>query len=629
MVRAPRIAGAMLVAACTPALLAAQVRPTIEQFLSPASPLEVHAARHADRIAWMTYDRGMRNVFTAVAPDFRPVRITSFLKDDGTDLTDVVISDDGSTIAFVRGSDPNRAGWVADPSHDPNGAERAIWAVRATGGAPAFRVARGNAPRLSPDGRYVLFTRDSQIYRARVSPVPTTNRMDTADTAFIREWGQQTAPVWSPDGSKIAFVSRRPNHALIGVYDGRTRSVIFLSPSVDFDTSPTWSADGKQIAFVRRPGTPFGQQTQAAGGGIGLPEGPATAQGRGTGRGGGRSGRGSAADDSATRHQIPGLYQAKFRGGYTMSVMIADATTGAAHELWHNGSDDKVFTSVNRLYWEADHLVFPLSSPSDEWNRYYSITVRDAGARPVMLTTTDGLIEDATSAAFSADGRTLFYCTNAKDIEHRHIWAVPTAGGAAPHQVSTGDGIETYPAPLASGRTIAVLYADARRPQSMALVPVSGGPPKVITALPKNFPMAQEVVPQIVTYHAPDGLEIHAQLFLPQDLKAGERRPTMIFVHGGPQRQMLPGYHYMQFYHWAYAVNQWLASQGYVVMSINYRLGIGYGRKFRMAEKTNARGNAEYQDVLAGARYLQTRDDVDSGKIGIWGLSYGGLLTSQ
>ena len=75
-----------------------------------------------------------------------------------------------------------------------------------------------------------------------------------------------------------------------------------------------------------------------------------------------------------------------------------------------------------------------------------------------------------------------------------------------------------------------------------------------------------------------DGIEFHNQLFLPKDLKPGERRPAIVFVHGGPMRQMLLGYHYMDFYHMAYAVNQWLASQGYVVMSVNYRSGIGYGR---------------------------------------------------
>jgi dipeptidyl-peptidase 4 len=92
---------------------------------------------------------------------------------------------------------------------------------------------------------------------------------------------------------------------------------------------------------------------------------------------------------------------------------------------------------------------------------------------------------------------------------------------------------------------------------------------------------------------------------------------------------MLPGYHYMQFYHWSYAFNQWLANQGYVVMSVNYRSGIGYGRSFRTAANTGGRGNSEYQDVLAAGKYLQTRPDVDPTRVGIWGLSYGGILTAQ
>ena len=141
--------------------------------------------------------------------------------------------------------------------------------------------------------------------------------------------------------------------------------------------------------------------------------------------------------------------------------------------------------------------------------------------------------------------------------------------------------------------------------------------------------MDQHVKPEIVITRAADGLEIHNQLFLPKDLKPGERRPAIVFVHGGPMRQMLPGYHYMQFYHWAYGINQWLASQGYVVLSINYRSGIGYGRSFRTAPNTGGAGNSEYQDVVAGGKYLQTRADVDPNRVGIWGLSYGGLLTSQ
>jgi len=174
------------------------------------------------------------------------------------------------------------------------------------------------------------------------------------------------------------------------------------------------------------------------------------------------------------------------------------------------------------------------------------------------------------------------------------------------------------------------LYFNAAQPASVGLVPADGGATKVIfPASLKGFPAAEHVTPQIVITNAPDGLEIHNQLFIPKDLKPGERRPALIFVHGGPARQMLPAYHYMQFYHWAYGFNQWLASQGYVVMSVNYRSGIGYGRSFRQPANTNARGNSEYQDVLAGGRYLQTRADVDPTRVGIWGLSYGGLLTAQ
>jgi dipeptidyl-peptidase 4 len=137
------------------------------------------------------------------------------------------------------------------------------------------------------------------------------------------------------------------------------------------------------------------------------------------------------------------------------------------------------------------------------------------------------------------------------------------------------------------------------------------------------------VQPTAVTTKAADGREVYNQLFLPSGLKPGEKRPAIIFVHGGPVRQMLLGYHYMHFYHWAYGINEWLASKGYVVMSVNYRSGIGYGRSFRQAPNTGGRGNSEYQDVLAGGKYLQSHPNVDPDRIGIWGLSYGGVLTAQ
>ncbi|MBI3568015.1 MAG: S9 family peptidase [Gemmatimonadetes bacterium] len=649
-----RRAAHLLVALPFAATLFAQAKPTVADFLSSAEPLELTSAKHADRLAWMAYDRGMRNVYTAVAPDFKAVRLTDYLSDDGRDLTNVEISADGRIAVFVRGGAPNRAGWIANPGHDPAGGDRAIWAVRTSGG-PSWRVAEGAAPALSPDGKWVLYAKDGQIYRGRVVGDGPKTAMDTGGVPYIKEWGRNGNPRWSPDGSKVLFTSERENHALVLVYDVKSRKVTYLAPSVDCDASPTWSPDGKQVAFLRRPGVPYGLQSQPGGGGIGFPQGAAynpnaSAAGRGgfgggfaaggCGFGGGRgfgggpgaapapAGRGGRGADTSGVRRSPGFYSATFTGGYTLSLMIADATTGVAKEVWHNAPGDKLYTMINNIQWTGDRLVFPLTPAEDEFERYYSMPA-NGGSDPVQITTTNGLIENPQMVALSPDGQTFYYATNAGDIEHRHIWAVPVAGGT-PRQLSTGAGIEVFPAPLASGKQLAVLYYDARTPASVALVAVSGGAPKtVFPTLSKGFPTAAHVTPEIVLTKAADGLEIHNQLFLPADLKPGEKRPAMIFVHGGPVRQMLPAYHYMQFYHWAYAYNQWLASQGYIVLSINYRSGIGYGRSFRNAPNTNMRGNSEYQDVLAGAKYLQGRADVDVTRMGIWGLSYGGLLTSE
>jgi dipeptidyl-peptidase-4 len=472
------------------------------------------------------------------------------------------------------------------------------------------------------------------------------------------------------------------------VYDVATRTVKYLSPSVDFDTAPMWLADSKHLIFQRRPGLPFGQQSQQGGGGIGLPNGPAAATNAAAtagnaGRGGGRRGNGNAPATPtaatvatpavpvtvtpAVSNTSPGLMRATFRGGYTLAYYKGDVTSGDAEETWHNQPNDAIAGTIIGARLAGDYVVFQLNTgfggrgggrggrngggngpanapaateaqpqsqtPADEWERYYSLNVTDKAARPTLLTTTDGMIENQTSVALSQDGKTLYYCTNAKDIERRHIWSVPVAGGAPPTEITTGEGVETSPAPLPSGKYLATLSASWNIPQSIGMWTMSSSgaaTQKIVFPTQRpGFPIEAHVKPEIVLTKAADGMEIHNQLFLPRNLKPGEKRPAIVFVHGGPVRQMMPAYHYMQFYHWAYAINEWLADQGYVVMSVNYRSGVGYGRSFRNAPNTGAAGNAEYQDVLAGGKYLQSRPDVDPNRVGIWGLSYGGVLTSQ
>jgi dipeptidyl aminopeptidase/acylaminoacyl peptidase len=545
---------------------------TLEQVMSSPFPTELTASGKGQRVAWVFDKEGRRNIWVAEGPQFKSRQLTKYNEDDGQELTDLGFSADGNWIVFVRGGDKNGRGEVPNPTSDTAGAKQQVMAVSWTNGE-VRTIGEGNSPVASTNGSAVVYSKGDQLWSASL-----TDASQKPAQLFVAR-GTIGAPHWSPDGRYLAFSSGRGDHGFVGVYDTVTKTVRYISPSVDRDSNPRWSPDGRSIAFVRRP----------------------------------------------TNGNQPALFLDDTPDPW--SIYVSDVASGTAKEIWHSGkgaNDSVPPAGEHLLQFLADgRIVF--TSEQDGWAHLYTISAN--GGQAQLLTTGQCEVEEV---SYSADHRTIFYNSNCGDIDRRHLWSVSASGGS-PKALSSGESIEWNPIATADGAQLVYFGSDARMPaMPFAMTLGSSRPVRMIAAdqLPKDFPSAKLIVPQQVIFKAADGETIHGQLFVPTAANSRAKMPAIVFMHGGPIREMLLGFHYNYYYHNSYAMNQYLSSRGYVVLSVNYRSGIGYGRAFRMAPRRGARGASEYLDVVAGAEYLRKRDDVDTKHIGLWGGSYGGYLTA-
>lgn len=555
---------------------------SLDQILSYPYAEELTSSRSGARIAWVFNVRGVRNIWAAEGSDFKARQVTDYRADDGQELTHLSITSDGKHIIYVRGGDHD-ANWATEPQPDPSHSavqpKVEIWVAPFAVGEsrkPALLLSEGDEPVVAPRGDRIAFTKDHQIWIASPDSASSAKRL-----FFAR--GEIGSPVWSPTGDRLAFVSTRTDHAFIGVFSSDSSPIIFLAPSTSNDGSPRWSSDGTRIAFVRQPGA------------------------------------GGAPETLLDLHPTP------------WELWVADAATGVGHRAWKSprtllGSMPSTQGEANLSWGAGNRLVF--LSTLDGWPHLYSIP--EAGGAPTLLTPGHFMVEYVAAAP---DGGTIIYNANGGttrgDIDRRHLFSVPV-DRAAPTALTSGEGLEWDPHLTDDGRTVAFIGAGAQKSPLPMVIALSGGSPRAIgeEVVPATFPASELVVPKPVVFRAADGTEVHGQLFERAADKGGERKPALIFVHGGPPRQMLLGWHYMGYYSNAYAVNQYLANHGYVVLAVNYRLGIGYGERFHNPPHSGPWGAAEYQDVQAGAAYLRSLAGVDGSRIGIWGGSYGGYLTA-
>ncbi|MBL7846545.1 MAG: S9 family peptidase [Cyclobacteriaceae bacterium] len=492
-------------------------------------------------------------------------QLTSYDQDDGQELSQLTFSPDGSRLIFVRGGDQSREGHSPNPSSLAEGVDQAIWCA-VLATNEIYKLAVGSEPVFYPDGKNLLFSKGPQIQTIAVEKGSVPSQL-----FFSR--GNNGDPRFSPDGKEIVFVSYRRDHNFIGVYTLATKKIRWISPEVSMDLIPVWSPDGKRIAFIRMPGL--------------------------------------RADELIS-----------FVGGRKFSVWVADAATGKGAAIWNSPADDGGFAQMYPsplLSWtKTDRLLF--FSEHEGWDHVYSI--RPDGSDIRDITPGNGEVESYT---LDAAGANIYFDGNREDIDRRHIWKSGVADGKV-LAVTSGEGIEMYPS--LAGTELYCMRSTINQPAAVTRYEEKTRKFESLSALSSpSFASQGFVRPEQVIFKSPDGTTVHGQLFIDRAIKG--KRPGLVFMHGGPIRQMLLGFHYSNYYSNCYAFNQYLASVGYAVIAVNYRDGIGYGRNFRRAKDQGPWGASEYQDIVAAGKFLQGLPEVEVTKIGLWGGSYGGYLTAM
>jgi dipeptidyl aminopeptidase/acylaminoacyl peptidase len=547
---------------------------TREEGLSLQAVLDVpfvsdaRAAPAGDQAAWVVNRGGCRNIWVSERAG-QEGQLTHYVGDNGVALSQLRWTPACDAIVYTLGPLPNDEE-PPFPAQPPSGMEAPQLWLAPLDGTPARWLARGQSPEVSPRGDRVAYLVEGRVWTVPLRGEPTPQRL-------VADRGVCGALAWSPDSRRLAFVSDRGGQAYIGVHDLTAQSTTWMAPGVDRDGWPVWSPDGQRIAFIRlaEPTTPTY---------TGRPE------------------------------------------GQPWSLWVGDVASGTVRCLWTAppgaGSVFAALPSGPQLLWAGeDRLVFPWEGSG--WRHLCAVSA-DVPTEAEDLT--PGAFE-VFAMALDAPRRALVCAANKDNLDGRHLWRVGL-NGTGMVAITSGDTVEDAPSLTASGDIIA-LQSDARTPVRPVRIGGDGAVyAMAVSTAQRGLAVARLVVPQLVSFRAQDGLEIQAQLFLPPAGAARWRAPAIVYFHGGPARQMLPAWHTTEIYHLHYGLNQYLASRGYLVLSVNYRGGTGYGLGFREPPGLGAGGASEYQDAAAAAAYLRARADVDPARIAAYGTSYGGLMTA-
>lgn len=555
-------------------ILQGQEHPRLRELLNIPYIGDIKGASNSDRLIFTVNEKGRRNIYIADGPDYIVRKVTNFEEDDAQEITSLSISPDGKWAVFARGGDhgANSSAVAVNSASFIEPTKIEIYTLSLTDNK-LFNVGVGDFPIFHPSNQSITYLRGGNIWTAPVG-------RDNSGKQLVHMRGSAGNMQWSPDGKQLAFASRRGAYSFVGIYTNSETRLRWVSPSYHTDAFPQWSPDGKKIAFIRR------------------------------------NAKGGALDSITSVKYQP------------WAILVADLQSDKVSELYaapvkQEASYPRIAGGVNLRWNNQSYITF--MSYEDGWPHLYRVDTRSKAVK--QLTKGNFTVE---GVGYDNLGDNIIFAANTGkdklDFDRTHIGRVNISTGKL-EMLTEGEGIESTPFYFNNDHQICFRSSTYESPVQPTVYTVATSKTKNIASDFYKILVTDFVKPEQIFITSDDGVRFSAQYYKPRNVK--KDLPALVYIHGGPRRQMYLGWHHRGYYFHDYIVNQYLVQQGYAVLSVNYRMGTGYGYDFQHPKGGGAFGVSEYLDILAAGKWLQSQTDIDINKIGVFGGSYGGYLTAM
>jgi dipeptidyl aminopeptidase/acylaminoacyl peptidase len=312
------------------------------------------------------------------------------------------------------------------------------------------------------------------------------------------------------------------------------------------------------------------------------------------------------------------------------TIFLADIASAAPKTI-HEDVEDK-FWSI-----PGDAGDYPQPSPDGRWIAFLSdrdgwdhlYVMPATGGEPVQIT--HGHFE-AWRPSWSHDSKRIAFDANAPEHPGDRHLSVANIGNDPSHATVTiltvGSGTDTAPCWSADDRRLLYQHTDPHNSADLFAIEASANakPVRLSDSMPVSMDRSAFVEPEFVHYPGANGEQVPGWLFVPKKLDRSKKHPVVLWIHGDGINQNYDGWHIQRNYAVYYSFHQYLLQKGYIVFAPDYRGSIGYGRDWRTGVYMKV-GTDDAKDAWMAANYLESLPYVDTQRIGVWGLSYGGFFT--